>query len=206
MQLKFVKLIYPCKLQRNDKLKISTSKIQLTRLNMTIYDIVDYFEQNVFLKIKMTEQQIITKGPLRDIINLHNNTGIKDFSQIKSMITKIKSKKDILHQSKIPNIKLVKTKDNDWVLFDGHHSMLAYMYLNRKYLHEIPHLIVENEHGYVLDKDIFVFFGPHAIELTESTWRDYVINWQAPKEKQLCKRIQNNMGELFDSLRSLITM
>jgi hypothetical protein len=84
--------------------------------------------------------------------------------------------------------------------------MLAYMSLDRKYLNEIPHLIVENEHGYVLDKDIFVFFGSDASELTESTWRDYVINWQAPKEKQLCKRIQNNMGELFDSLRSLITM
>ena len=206
MQLKFVKLTYPGKLQKNDIIKISTSKIQLTRLNMTIYDIVDYFEQNIFLKIKMTEEQIKTKVQLRDIINLHNNTGIKDISQIKSMITKIKSKKDILHQSKLPNIKLVKTKDNDWVLFDGHHSMLAYMSLDRKYLHEIPHLIVENELGYVLDKDIFVFFGPYTSELTESTWRDYVINWQAPKEKQLCKRIQNNMGELFDSLRSLITM
>ncbi len=206
MQLKFIKLIYSGKLQKNDTLKVSTSKIKLTRLNMTIYDIVNYFEQNIFLKIKMTEQQIKTKVQLRDIINLHNNTGIKDISQIKSIITKIKSKKDILHQSKLPNIKLVKTKDNDWVLFDGHHSMLAYMSLDRKYLHEIPHLIVENEHGYVLDRDIFVFFGPYASELTESTWRDYVINWQAPKEKQLCKRIQNNMGELFDSLRSLITM
>ena len=206
MQLKFVKLIYPGKLQRNDIVKISTSKIQLTKPNMTIYDIVDDFEQNIFLKIKMTEEQVKTKVQLRDIINLHNITGIKDISQIKSMITKIKSKKDILHQSKLPNIKLIKTKDNDRVLFDGHHSMLAYMSFDRKYLHEIPHLIVENEHGYVLDKDILIFFGPHAIELTESTWRDYVINWQAPKEKQLCKRIQNNMGELFDSLRSLITM
>jgi hypothetical protein len=206
MQLKFVKLIYPGKLQKNDIIKISTSKIQLTRLNMTIYDIVDYFEQNIFLIIKMTEEQIKTKVQLRDIINLHNNTGIKDISQIKSMITKIKSKKDILHQSKLPNIKLVKTKDNDRVLFDGHHSMLAYMSLDLKYLYEIPHLIVENEHGYVLDKDILIFFGPHAVELTVSTWRDYVLNWQAPKEKQLCKRIQNNMGELFDSLRSLITM
>jgi hypothetical protein len=206
MQRKFVKLIYPGKLQRNNIVKISTSKIQLTKLNMTIYDIVDYFEQNIFLKIKMSEEQIKTKIQLRDIINLHNNTGIKDISQIKSMITKIKSKKDILHQSKLPNIKLIKTKDNDWVLFDGHHSMLAYMSLDRNYLNEIPHLIVENEHGYVLDKDIFVFFGSNASELTESTWRDYVINWQAPKEKQLCKRIQNNMGELFDSLRSLITM
>jgi len=206
MQPKFIKLIYPGKLQKNDIIKISTSKIQLTRLNMTINDIVDYFEQNIFLKIKMTEEQIKTKVQLRDIINLHNNTGIKDISQIKSMITKIKSKKDILHQSKLPNIKLVKTKDNDWVLFDGHHSMLAYMSLDRKYLHEIPHLIVENEHGYVPDKDILVFFGPHASELTGSTWRDYVINWQAPKEKQLCKRIQNNMGELFDSFQIMITV
>jgi hypothetical protein len=206
MHPKFVKINYPSKLHKNDMIKISTSKIQLTKLNMTIYDIVDYFEQNIFLIIKMTEEKIKTKVQLRDIINLHNNTGIKDISQIKSMITKIKSKKDILHQSKLPNIKLIKTKDNDRVLFDGHHSMLAYMSLNLKYLHEIPHLIIENEHGYVLDKDILIFFGPHAGELTESTWRDYVLNWQAPKEKQLCKRIQNNMGELFDSLRSLITM
>ena len=163
MQLKFVKLIYLSKLQRNDIIKISTSKIQLTRLNMTIYDIVDYFEQNIFLKIKMTEEQIKTKVQLKDIINLHNNTGIKDISQIKSMITKIKSKKDILHQSKLPNIKLVKTKDNDWVLFDGHHSMLAYMHAGKKYLHEVAHLTVENEDtGSVSPDEISVFFGSHA--------------------------------------------
>ncbi len=206
MQPKFVKLIYPGKLHKNDMIKVSKSIIELPKLDMSIYDIVDYFEQNIILKIKMTEERIETKVQLRDIINLHNNTGIKDISQIKSMIVKIKSKKDILHPSTLPNIKLVKAKDNDWVLFDGHHSVLAYMSLNKKYLHEIPHLIVENEHGYVLNRDILVFFGPHAGELTESTWRNYVINWQELKEKQLCKRIQKNMGELFDSLKSLITI
>jgi hypothetical protein len=76
------------------------------------------------------------------------------------------------------------------------------MIAGRTHLHEIPYLVIEDENGYVNDKEIFVFFGMHSIQLNDSNWRKYVINWQAPKERQLCKREQNNMGELLDSISS----
>ncbi len=67
-------------------------------------------------------------------------------------------------------------------------------------MNELPHLIIENENGYVTDKEICVFFGIHPKKIKEYDWRKYVINWQAPKKRQLCKRVQRNVGELLDSI------
>ncbi|MFW6120933.1 MAG: hypothetical protein ACOC80_08555, partial [Petrotogales bacterium] len=93
-----------------------------------------------------------------------------------------------------------------WLLFDGHHSMLAYMHAGKKYLHEVAHLTVENEGvKNVADDDIAVFFGPHANKIRGKDWRSYIINWQAPRNKQLCPRIHKNMGELYDALSAKIT-
>jgi hypothetical protein len=117
------------------------------------------------------------------------------------MVKEIKSGTDILSPSGLPNIKLVKTDQSEWILFDGHHSLLSYLISKRTYLHEIPHLVVENENGHVNNKEILVFFGMHSKKIDDSNWRKYVINWQAPKEGQLCKREQNNMGELLDSIK-----
>ena len=127
---------------------------------------------------------------LREVINLHNNNGIKDLDQIKLMVKEIKSGKDIISKNGFPNIKLVKTQNSEWVLFDGHHSLLSYMITGRTYLHEVPHIIVQNENGYVDDNEIHVFFGKHSGKLSESNWRQHVINWQASEEKQLCIRIK----------------
>jgi len=116
------------------------------------------------------------------------------------MVKQIKSGKEILSPRGLPNIKLVKTKYSEWIVFDGHNSLLSYMIAGRTYLHEVPHLVIENESGYVNDKEILIFFGLHSSKLHDSNWRNYVINWQSPRENQLCKREQNNMGELIDLL------
>ena len=169
------------------------------------YRVVNFFEKSIFSdKIKLKIEKIGKKIPLRRIINLHNKDGIKDIQQINCMIQQIESEKDILHPSKLPNIKLVKTKKNKFVLFDGHHSILAYMSAGRKYLHEIPYIIILNEKGYVTDKEILVFFGQHSSKLNGKDWRNYVINWQMPINKQLCKRVQKNIGELFDSTKPFL--
>ena len=47
--------------------------------------------------------------------------------QIRTMVKQIKSGKEILSPRGLPNIKLVKTKQSEWILFDGHHSLLSYM-------------------------------------------------------------------------------
>lgn len=139
----------------------------------------------------------------RNVINIHNKSGIRSISEMKQMIKMLKSGYELLSQDGIPNIKLVRTKNNELLLFDGHHMMLAYMLAGRKYLDEIPHLIVEDEKKvYVSDEEISAFFGEHSAKLKGKNWREYVINWQSKKENQLQPRIQNNMGELLDSLKS----
>ena len=199
---RLVKLIYPRKSNDGNLTYISSFKVHFKKKSDTIYDTVDQFEKELDSKIKETIKEIKKPVLLRDIINLHNINGIKSINQIRTMVKKIKSGKDILSPSELPNIKLVKTQKSEWILFDGHHSLLSYMIAGRTHLHEIPYLVIEDENGYVNDKEIFVFFGMHSIQLNDSNWRKYVINWQAPKERQLCKREQNNMGELLDSISS----
>jgi hypothetical protein len=172
----------------------------------TVYETVDIFEKtffhNYFNCRKILRPILSLKFPLKDVVNLHNSDGIRDIFQIKEMTQKIEQKKDILHPTELPNIKLVKTLRGEYVLFDGHHSVLAYMSAGRKYLNEVPHLFVANddENGGVYDEDINIFFGDHKIK---DDWRKYCINWQTKKDKQLCRRIQRNMGELFESIDCL---
>lgn len=193
----------PIKSTDDNLVSVSKSLIPISITIKTIYDTLDFFEKNIFLKgkINIVTKQIKHKTNLKEIINLHNNNGIRDISQIKGMVQKIKSRDEIFNINRMPNIKLVKTAYEEWVLFDGHHSMLAYMVAGKKYLHEVPHLVVQDEKkGYVSDEEILVFFGEHSKKLMVTEWRKYVINWQNSIKKQLCRRIQKNMGELFESL------
>ena len=195
-----VKLLHPYKSKDGNFTCVSSLKVHLKNKNNTIYDTVNQFEKEVGSKIKKTIKQVKEPVLLREIVNLHNINGIKNKNQIRTMVKEIKSGNDILSPSGLPNIKLVKTAQSEWILFDGHHSLLSYMIAGRTYLHEIPHIVVEDENGHVDNKEILVFFGIHSKKLNDSNWRNYVINWQAPNERQLCIREQNNMGELLDSI------
>jgi hypothetical protein len=187
MGKRIIKLFHPAE---------KASVLEIPKKDMTIYDTIDFFRKN---KLKaVTNKEISEKILLKDIINLHNDTGIQSIDRIKSMIKAIKQGKEVISSEGIPNIRLVKTKDKH-VLFDGHHSMLAYMHCGKEYLHEIPHIIVEDE--CITDEEIKVFFGEHA---DKADWKKHTINWQAEKEKQLCKRIQNNMGEVIHSINKAL--
>jgi len=186
---RIIKLILPKNTFPSDQhtICVTTYLVPITNSCSTIYDAEEFIE-------------------LRNVLNIHNDSGIKDLTQIQSMVRKIQPRKHIISAEGIPNIKLVKANCNQWLLFDGHHSMLADMHAGKKYLHEVAHLTVENEGvKNVADDDITVFFGPHANKIRGKDWRSYVINWQAPRNKQLCPRIQNNMGELYDALSAKIT-
>lgn len=191
MAYKFVKLSFPIK---KSLVEISVSKIFLKG---TIYSLVDFFRDEIFLKrkFKKTIRKIKNDILLSSIINLHDEEGV-DFGKIKKMLKQIKSGQDVLSNCGLPNVKLVKTKNNEWVLFDGHHSLLAYMKAGRNYLSQIPCLVIDNE---ISDNEINVFFGKYAEELKNKNWRNYVINWKV-KKKQLCKRKRNNLGEVFNCL------
>jgi len=204
-----VKIISPRNTLPSDSPVVSvfTYIIPITNSCSTIYDTVDSLKNKKFLTTKGENIQypVVEHIPLRNVLNIHNDSGIKDLLQIRSMVTKIQSGEHILSPHGLPNIKLVKVNTLQWLLFDGHHSMLAYMHAGKKYLHEVAHLTVENEDtGSVLPNEISVFFGSHANKIRNREWRRYVINWQAPINEQLCSRIQKNMGELYDALASKI--
>jgi hypothetical protein len=201
MNYRLVKLINPIKSKEGNLTRISSLKVLLRKENNTIYNTMAQFEKEIGSKLNETFKEVKKPVLLREIINLHDSNGIKSVSQIRTMVKKIKNGKDILSPRGLPNIKLVKTKQSEWILFDGHHSLLSYMIAGRKYLHEVPHFVVENSSGYVNDKEILIFFGLHSSKLHDSNWRNYVINWQAPRDKQLCIRKQNNMGDLIDSTK-----
>jgi hypothetical protein len=167
----------------------------------SIYQAIRDIENDIHGCEHVIETRISQKFPLRDIINIHNADGIKDLMQIKSMIHSIRKIDNIDFPSFLPNIHLAKTSGDQWLIFNGHHSLLAYMAAGRKYLHEVPYLWICNEEGTFLnDEEILEFFGMHAGKMMAKDWRKYTLNWQAPKSAQLCDRIQNNMGELFDVL------
>ena len=150
---------------------------------------------------KKCHHGIVNNIPLSQIINLHNSNGIQDLSRIHSMVSDLNKGKELFMENGLPNIKLTITKDGRHVLFDGHHTLISYMIAGRKLLGDVPHIIVKNaDTGSVTDREIHVFFGEHASKLDNKDWKNYVINWQAPKEKQLCFRSKKNMGELFDSI------
>ena len=197
---RLVKILYPRKSKDGKLTYVSSFKVHFNNKNNTIYDTVDQCEKELGSTIKKTIKEVKEPVLLRKVINLHNVNGIKSMNQIRTMVKEIQSGKDILSPRGLPNIKLVKTLQSEWVLFDGHHSLLSYMIARRTYLHEIPHLVIEDENGHVSDKEMLVFFGMHSKKVNGSNWRKYVINWQAPKARQLCKREQRNMGELFDSI------
>ena len=206
MNYRLVKLIQPHKSRDGKKTRVSIVKIQLKNKSDTIYDTVEQYKKEIDSKIKETIKEVKEPVLLREIINLHNVDGIKNVNQIKTMVEKIKSGKQVLSPNGVPNIKLVKTVQSEWILFDGHHSLLAYMITGRTFLHEILHLVIESENCHVNNQEILIFFGTHSKKLDASNWRKYVINWQAPKKNQLCKRKQNNMGELLDSINKFYTV
>jgi hypothetical protein len=188
----------------HNEVKILISKVKITKEVKTIYDSVSFLvrDEVSINNNSFSHKRVKKRIRLHRILNIHNDDGIKDFVQIGAMIKSIKSGEHI-HSFGIPNIKLVVIKERELLLFDGHHSMLAYMLVGKKYLNEIPHLIIKDEDkGYIQDKDILVFYGKHAKNMRDGNWREYVINWQTVEEKQLSSRIQKNMGELFSVIIS----
>ena len=73
-------------------------------------------------------------------------------------------------------------------------------------LDEIPHIIISGDKGLLKNNEILVFWRHHAHKITAKNWELYVINWQKPKNKQICQRIQRNVGELFDALAERISL
>lgn len=199
-----IKMSYPE--ESTNEVKAFVSEVEIPKKVNTIYDAVSFFKRHIFPTARRSpsKNERNERIPLGNILNIHNADGIKDLAQTREMANTIKAGKHIVPEG-IPNVKLVGTKDNQLLLFDGHHSMLAYMAAGKRYLEEIPHIIIQDkDKGHVDDRDIIVFYGEHAMKIENFQWKEYVINWQAVKEKQLARRVQRNMGELFFAVKERI--
>lgn len=179
-------------------------KMKITKNIEFIYDALGEFEDGVLLSLQenLVKRKIRKKLELAKMLNIHDSDGIRNIRQVKRMLVSIKNRKHILSMSGMPNVKILKTRNNKLVLFDGHHSVLAYMAAGKKYLHEVPYILIENkDEKRILENNIANFFGGHLKFKRKTNWHKYTVNWQAPRRKQLCMRAQKNMGELFDVIR-----
>ena len=203
MERYIIKLSYPSVRTKAIVENTAVARIRITEETKAIYGAVSWFEDKLFPEIKsrLARRLVKRRVRLRAILNIHNSEGIRDIKQIKRMIKSIGQGRDTLARSGMPNVKLFKTRKRKLFLFDGHHSMLAYMASGRKHLDTIPHLLIErNNNGRIDDADIFNFFGGLLSTEKDVNWLEYAINWQAPKAARLCARQEKNMGELYDTV------
>lgn len=175
-------------------------RIAASPTSPTIDHAVAFFERVLSRGAPCRTERVAERVRLEGILNLHDVDGMKDVAQISGMTGQILSGNEVLHPSGLPNAKIVLTGPGERLLFDGHHTVIAYMATGREYLDEIPHLVVQGGNGHVEAASVLAFFGIHAKKLSALNWRDHVIRWRAPPDRQLCKRNLKSMGELFESL------
>lgn len=203
---RFVEYYSPQKNQDRHVIVYCKSQVPLPNRVTTIYNTVEIYEKQFFPRLQKNYIKIFPRILLRTLINIHNDDGIKNISQIANFALKIKNGKKLLHSSGLPNIKLARLRSRELLVFDGHHSLLAYMSAGKNFLDEIPHIIVLGKKGFLENEEILIFWGEHASKIPPKEWKLFVINWQNPENKQTCPRIHNNMGELFDALRKRIAV
>lgn len=95
-----VKLIRP---DKKDTPTLFSCVIDKSENVKMIYDAVSFFEKNIFPNIKNDEYKTehVNKILLRDIINIHDSSGIKDIKQIRCMRDDINQGKDVFSSSGI---------------------------------------------------------------------------------------------------------
>ncbi len=171
-----------------------------------VYRVVEKFKREVFPGlagkdlIRMNAEEEVS---LEELINLHNAGAIKKRSNVGEMLAKIESGREVVMPGGLPNVKVVKIKGGEFVLFDGHHSTLAYMFAGRKYLDQVPHLRLTYSEGRgVKEEECHVFYGEHRKKFPGKDWRSYTLNWSSSSENQLEKREQENMAQLLEALKS----
>lgn len=195
-----IKISYPGGMVKSKIEKTAVAKIKINKKIEFIYNVISLFEDEFFAELQnnLVRNKVEKHIKLNVIKNIHNKEGIKNIRKIKRMIGALENRRHILASSGMPNIKIFKARNSQLYLFDGHHSMLAYMMNGKRYLNEVPYLLIEKKDGgYILDENFKNFFGQHLKYKRREKWDSYTINWQAPKSRQLCVRDQKNMGELF---------
>ena len=201
---RIVEYFSPSKIHGCDCFLYSKSQVPLNSKTTSVYETVETYEKLIFPRIQTQVIKVSKKRiPIRSLINIHDENGIKDIGQIKNFVPVIKSGGNIVKSDGLPNIKLARLRGNDFLVFDGHHSILAYMATGKIFIDEIPYIVVSGSRGYLKNVEILVFWGHHAARIPVKNWRNFVINWQ-DSQNQITIRTRRNMGELFDVIKEKI--
>lgn len=200
-----VEYFFPLKIHNEYFFLYCKSHVPLINKTTTVYETIEIYEKMTFpyiqtQLIKASKKRI----PIRSLINIHDEDGIKDIRQIRNFFSKIMHGGNIVKSNGFPNIKIARVREKNLLVFDGHHSLLAYMASGKIFLDQIPHIVVSGNRSILKNAEILVFWGPHAPEISASHWKNWVINWQTQGKNQIKIRTRRNMGELFDVLRKKI--
>ena len=182
----------------------ATIRMNNTKDVAVIYDAVAEFEESVFkiAKSRLEKNRVQNRIKIIELLKINDITVIKNIRLIKRMLVSFRDGRHALTTSGMPNVKILKTKNNKLYLFDGHHSVLAYMAAGNRYLHQLPYMQIENkDEKRILDDNLRNFFGEHLKWKRRDGWQNYTINWQARGRKKLQVREQKNMGELFNVIQ-----
>jgi hypothetical protein len=69
MKNKIVKIVFPVKSSKNNLINISKSPVSISKTVKTIYDVVDFFEQNIFLKLELKSFTKQIKHKIKELIS-----------------------------------------------------------------------------------------------------------------------------------------
>ncbi|MFW6190539.1 MAG: hypothetical protein ACOC49_02715 [Candidatus Bipolaricaulota bacterium] len=199
-----VELVFP--VRGNDDSDGISRKSFLTEIRSEtrddIYGLVEEFRKGRFSELAEEDFSVSeARNPmaLENVINLHDGDEIGVRVDIGEMVKRVESGREVLMTDGFPNVKVTKTKREELVLFDGHHTLLAYMMTGRSYLCQVPHLLVTDVGGAGFDdREILAFFGDHAEKLKGEDWREFTISWTKPEDEQLKSREYCDMGELLE--------
>lgn len=138
---------------------------------------------------------------LSTIINLHNIEGVNNIQTMRELTDKIRRNQSIYNfDNGLPNVHLAKV-GHQWVVINGHRTLMAYILCGRTKIAQLPHLIIENETtGDITEQELVAVFGEHVSEVDPDHWQAVVLDWSAPRDRQLVPRAQKNMGELTRAL------
>lgn len=132
--------------------------------DLSPYKTVDFLLENIESLENAKTEQVVNPILIEDVLTIHNSTGMRDLAQLQTMIEKIKHNRLVINDNGLPNIKLVLAPDKHLLMFDGHHTALAYLLAGKKFLHETPYILLSNARQPLSPREISYFFPKNSRE------------------------------------------
>ena len=172
-----------------------TAPTELSAQN--IYKALEWFSKHYPNELPNPRPDEPVDIDLTTMINLHNIEGVSNVQTMRELIGKIKNGKSIYNlDNGAPNVHLAHV-GNQWVVINGHHTIMAYLLCGVSKVANLPYAIIENDTtGNISETEILAVFNEHSTRVVPTRWQDVALDWSAPSDQQLAKRVQKNMGEL----------